>query len=211
MGCARGVRGLRKKTDGPGEMVSGFKDELHGFGHPLSKEELVLLNAFHKARGRAPLETSPAVRFLTYGKNKDGYWTYEHFAQQVVDILDMYEALYPTAQVLMEVDWSSGHAKHRENGLNVSAMGVTMGGKQSIPHASKMVAGCLGNGATLKEGELQYFYFRSVRRSAVRPEQQMEGLILLHFINQTCHHRTMLGKQKAKNRSCMSGACGRRA
>ena len=32
-----GVRGLRKKGDGPGEMVSGFKDELRGFGHPLTQ------------------------------------------------------------------------------------------------------------------------------------------------------------------------------
>ena len=35
-----GIRGLRKKTDGPGEMVSGFKDEIRGFGHPMTPEEL---------------------------------------------------------------------------------------------------------------------------------------------------------------------------
>ena len=64
------------------------------------------------------------MRFLTYGKNKDGYWTYEHFAEQTADILDMYEALYPDAQVLVEVDWSSGHAKMREDALNVNAMAV---------------------------------------------------------------------------------------
>lgn len=164
----QGVRGLRKKTDGPGEMVSGFKDELRGFGHPLSNEELSLVNAFRKARGRSPLQTSPAVRFLSYGKNKDGYWTYDHFAEQVCDVLDMYEALYPNAQVLVEVDWSSGHSKHREDGLNVSAMSVNMGGKQLIPHASKMTADCLGDNAVLQEGELQFFYFRSAeeRRDA---------------------------------------------
>lgn len=96
----QGVRGLRKKTDGPGEMVSGFKDEIRGFGHPLSQDELKLVNAFRKARRRAPLTSSPCVRFLSYGKNKDGYWTYDHFSEQVQDVLDMYEALYPNAQVL---------------------------------------------------------------------------------------------------------------
>lgn len=162
-----GVRGLRKKTDGPGEMVSGFKDELRGFGHPLTHDELQILNAFRKARGRKALSTSPAVRFLSYGKNKEGYWTYEHFREQVEDILDMYESLYPNAQVLVEVDWSSGHSKHREDALNVSTMGVNFGGKQLIPHPSKMEDGCLGEGASLKIGELQYFYFRSAeeRRS----------------------------------------------
>lgn len=164
----QGVRGLRKKTDGPGEMVSGFKDEIRGFGHPLSNDELSLLNAFRKARGRAALETSPSVRFLSYGKSKDGYWTYDNFAEQVVDVLDMYEALYPNAQVLLEVDWSSGHSKHREDALNVAAMGVNLGGKQKTPHPSKMVVGCLGEGASLKEGDVQYFYFRSAeeRRNA---------------------------------------------
>lgn len=47
----QGVRGMRKKTDGPGEMVSGFKDEIRGFGHPLTPAELATLNAFRKARG----------------------------------------------------------------------------------------------------------------------------------------------------------------
>lgn len=54
----QGVRGLRKKTDGPGEMVSGFKDELRGFGHPLTSAELATLNSFRKARGRNPLSTN---------------------------------------------------------------------------------------------------------------------------------------------------------
>lgn len=173
----QGVRGLRKKTDGPGEMVSGFKDELRGFGHPLTAEELTTLNAFRSARGRDPLTSSPAVRFLSYGKNKDGYWKYENFAEQVEDVLDMYESLYPTAQVLVEVDWSSGHSKHREDALTVSSMSVTYGGKQSIPHASKMVEGCLGESATLREGEIQYFYFRSAeeRRDAGATDGQPDA------------------------------------
>lgn len=162
------VRGLRKKTDGPGEMVSGFKDEIRGFGHPLVAEELALLNTFRRVRGREALTASPAVRFLSYGKNKDGYWTYEQFAEQVVDLLDMYESLYPTAQVLLEVDWSSGHSKHRSDALNVAAMGVNCGGKQAIPHSSKLEADCVRDGGTLHEGDIQYFYFRSAeeRRDA---------------------------------------------
>ena len=168
----KGVRGLRKKTDGPGEMISGFKDEIRGFGCPLSPDELLRVNAFRKARGKAALKGSPAVRFLTYGKNKDGYWTFAHFAEQTADILDMYEALYPEAQILVEVDWSSGHSKHREDALNVLAMAVNFGGKQPVPHASEMIDGCLGEDSpTLKLGDLQYFYFRSaeVCTSAAAP------------------------------------------
>ena len=104
---------------------------------------------------------APQVRFLSYGVKKDGYWTYEHFAEQTSDMLDMYEYLYPDAQVAVEVDWSSGHAKHRADALNVNAMRVNMGGDQPVPHASQVMAGCLGEGARLQVGELQYFYFRS--------------------------------------------------
>ena len=170
-----GIRGLRKKTDGPGEMVSGFKDEIRGFGHPITPEELAAVNAFRDLNGRPPLIGSPAVRFLSYGKNKDGYWTYEHFASQVVDILDMYEALYPGVQILIEVDWSSGHAKHRKDALAVNAMAVTFGGRQSIPHASKLVDGCVADGAKLKVGEMQYMYFRSVEERQAAGEVGEDG------------------------------------
>ncbi|KAL1530848.1 hypothetical protein AB1Y20_001743 [Prymnesium parvum] len=79
-----GVRGLRKKTDGPGEMVSGFKDELRGFGHPLTEDELLVVNCYREALGKQPLKGSPGVRFLQYGKNKEGYWTFDHFAEQAI-------------------------------------------------------------------------------------------------------------------------------
>ena len=67
------------------------------FGHPLTLEELAVVNTFttiyRKALGKEPLLGSPAVRFLKYGKNNEGYWTHEHFAEQTADILDMYEKL----------------------------------------------------------------------------------------------------------------------
>ena len=79
--------------------MSAFKDELRGFGCPMTAEELARLKDMRKARRKPPLDSSPAVRFLLYGKAKEGYWTFEHFRLQVDDILDMYECLYPGAQV----------------------------------------------------------------------------------------------------------------
>ena len=32
----KGVRGVRKKTEGPGEMVSAMQDEIRGFGFPMT-------------------------------------------------------------------------------------------------------------------------------------------------------------------------------
>jgi len=152
---------LRKKTDGPGEMVSGFKDEQRGFGVPMTADELAGLNAMRRAKRKSELSASPAVRFLMYGKGKEGYWTFAHFSSQVDDVLDMYEYLYPGAQVAIEVDWSSGHSAHRPGALNTNSMGVKMGSKQATPRPSKMSAGCLGDGAVLKVGDIQHFAYRA--------------------------------------------------
>ena len=58
-------------------------------------------------------------------------------------------------QVCIAVDWSSGHAAHHEGALNVNAMNVGYGGKQSIPHASVLTEGCVGEGGLLKVGDTQ--------------------------------------------------------
>lgn len=68
---------------------------------------------------------------------------------QVTDLLDAAEALYPTCQVVLEVDNSSGHGAHREKALNAKKM-AGLFGNGSIPHSSKLTAGCLGPDALLK-------------------------------------------------------------
>ena len=68
---------------------------------------------------------------------------------QVTDLLDVVEALYPTCQAALEVDNSSGHGAHRSNALNVKTTAANFG-CDSIPHSSKMTAGCLAPDAPLK-------------------------------------------------------------
>jgi len=87
----KGTLALRKKTDGPGLMVSGFQYEIRGFGFPMTAHQLNRVNEHcaKKYSGAKPaLTASPGVRFLDYGKNKEGYWTYEHFKVQVLDLVD---------------------------------------------------------------------------------------------------------------------------
>ncbi|CAM9359628.1 unnamed protein product [Sphacelaria rigidula] len=67
------VRGLRKKTEGPGEMISAFQDERRGFGLPVSTDELQRVNHFRHERGRPALKRTPGTRHLVFGKNKGGY------------------------------------------------------------------------------------------------------------------------------------------
>ena len=134
----QGVRGLRKKTEGQGEMVSAFQDEIRGFGFPMTDTELARVNLFRASVGRPALETSPGMRFLNPGKNRDGYWTFKEFEEQTVDVMDCFDVLYPDLQLMVEVDHSVGHAKSREDGLHVGNMNVKYGGKQKIMRDTTM-------------------------------------------------------------------------
>jgi len=133
----RGVRGLRKKTEGPGEMVSAFQDEIRGFGLPLSEGELAEVNRRRRKESLPTLGTTPGLRFLVPGKNKEGWWGYEKFEEQVVDVMDCFDVIAPNKQLVLEVDHSAGHAKFRENGLHVGSMNVKCGGKRRRSSATR--------------------------------------------------------------------------
>ena len=94
------------------------------------------MNVYREKRGRSALTHSPGVEFLKYGKSNEGYWDYEKFAAQVVDFIDVFDALHPDWQLLIEVDWSSGHAKHNPGALDVNGMNVSYGGAQKTPRES---------------------------------------------------------------------------
>ena len=126
-----GVVNMRKKTEGVGEMASYFVDEELGLGLKLTDEQLDEVNAFRARRtdggDKSPLLISPGERYLKYGKDKEGYWGYEDICKQAMDVLDVYETLMPDRQVVMELDWSSGHAKQQEDGLAVNRMNLRCG------------------------------------------------------------------------------------
>lgn len=143
------VMTLRKKSSGPGEMVSAVQDEHRGFGLKMTEEELAEVNDYRRRQGRAPLDESPGIQFLLYGKNRDGYWDYEQFEHQAVAVLDAIEALHPNHQVVLEVDWSQGHAKKLPGGLYVSDMNLSWGTtKQGYTPMgeSLMTDGCFKSG-----------------------------------------------------------------
>ena len=69
-------------------------------------------------------------------KNKEGWWTYDDLSLQADDVLDLYDWLAeytnrPQQQV-GEYDWSSGHSKAQDGGLNAHAFNKGTGGKQTL-------------------------------------------------------------------------------
>lgn len=91
----KGVRSLRKKSEGPGEMVSGLQDERRGYGLPLSADELAEVNAKRLLLGRPALKATPGLRFLLPLKNRKGYWGFAEFEEQVIDAMDCLEVIEP--------------------------------------------------------------------------------------------------------------------
>jgi len=120
----KAVKNMRKKTEGVGQMVSMFVCENLGAGLPLSSEQLKKVNQFRLKNGREELTESPGLIMFKYGSNRDGYWRYENVEEQTILVMDVYEALFPKVQLVMEYDWSAGHSKHEEDGLNVKTMNL---------------------------------------------------------------------------------------
>ena len=145
----QGCTGPEEKSAGPGEMISAFQDEYRGFGLVLSEEELAMVNNFRRTKSRPPLESSPGSRFLLYRKHRDGSWGYDEFAQQVVDVMDCRDALYPEHQLMIEINHSAGHAKFRDDALHVGHMDVKYGGKQRVLRDTKLTEGCVGPGEAM--------------------------------------------------------------
>jgi hypothetical protein len=128
-----GVMPLRSKSQGQGEMCSAFQDRKHGFGFRMTEEQLQGVRDKCGAELAAlgvTLTESPGCVFFVYGKNKEGYWVFEDFAKQCSVLMLCFETLYPDEQLVVEVDHSAGHAKHREGALNVLNMNAGFGGKQ---------------------------------------------------------------------------------
>ena len=80
---------------------------------------------------------------------------------QVSDLVDCFEILYPELQLLFEVDWSSGHSKSKEDGLNANAMNGAWGGKQPCMRSTRIQEEeSLGEGTKLKVGDVQHMVFQ---------------------------------------------------
>ena len=54
----------------------------------------------------------------------DFWFSFEHFEAQTMDVIDLMEVKHPGVQLLIEVDWSSGHGKMAEGSLSAQLMNV---------------------------------------------------------------------------------------
>ncbi len=98
------------------------------------------------------------MRFFEAGAHKEGYWTYDHMALQMEDLVDCLTVLYPDHDIYCLYDQSSGHGRKRVGGLNAKDMNRKYGGDQPVMRNTKITDGCLGphdHPGKLKAGDEQ--------------------------------------------------------
>mmetsp|Transcript_383 Transcript_383/g.861 ORF Transcript_383/g.861 Transcript_383/m.861 type:complete len:956 (-) Transcript_383:398-3265(-) len=173
-----GRRALMPKTQGVGIMISGFQSRELGWGIPITKDQLVQINAnrareeyFDKEAALAvygttkkkPLESSPGIVKFPYGK-ENGYWTGRHMNLQTEDVIDVVKVTHgDTYEYVFLFDSSSGHAKKRGDGLDAKSMKKEWHSKPSGMRNVKMER---------KEGYLGPHLDPSVRAMVVIGQEQ---------------------------------------
>ena len=103
---------MHPKDDGSGSMVLAFKGRALVFAMKMTEEKLAMLNEFRKKQrptymdkaaalkvyGDATLKpdlvSTPFLVLFDYGKNAEGYWTYNCMVVQLEDCHDVVDALY---------------------------------------------------------------------------------------------------------------------
>ena len=167
------------KDDGQGLMISAFQSREFGFGMALNEEQLKEVNKYREGKlytdqdaamatrqhkQKKPLMTSPFIQEFEYGKNNDGYWTYQWMVCQLDDCVDVLKTLFGNQyDFLFMFDHSCGHDKKRTDGLIVENMAKIYGGKQAAMRDTeiKAVRGYLGPfPSVLKMGDIQKMNFQ---------------------------------------------------
>ena len=165
-----GSRPLIPKDEGMGLMISAFTCRELGFAYTIPPDVLVKVNSkrsrekysdekaatilFGTAHKPA-LTSTPFIRQLEYGQNKDGYWTYDHMVIQLEDCVDVLKTQFPEFDIVFLVDHSNDHDRLQPDGLNLNKIGVKYGGKQPIMRDTKLTSSSFFGPYHTKEYPLQ--------------------------------------------------------
>ncbi|CAM9903336.1 unnamed protein product, partial [Heterosigma akashiwo] len=157
--CLEGFRALKKKGEGRGIMLSGFTTQQDGF-LKLSQEDVDEIN-----RRRADEGMDAMTHLTECGKSRDGYWNEDRMAEQLKDMVSVYEYLYPDHKLVFTFDYSQCHDCLPDDALAAGRMNVGPGGKNQLLNMRPAQATRdYGPGKNypdgLKAGEFQCMYFQ---------------------------------------------------
>ena len=190
--------GITQKSDGYSKMISGIQCREFGYGFPMTKEQLDIVNAFRRRESsqykdtaaaeevfgkieKEDLKSSPFSVMIEPGKNDDGYWDYNHMVLQMEDCWDVANALLPQFDHIFLFDASSGHRKKREDGLDAREMSMKFGGSQPKMRDTVIMDDYYpfehkDGSPVLKQGNTQRMVFRETDEGPfwLTPEERIE-------------------------------------
>jgi transposase len=156
-----GQLALLPKDEGMGVMISAFQSRELGFGFwKLSADELAQVNhsqsrkeyldkeaaiRVRKHPRKEPLMEHNFVQYFEYGKENEGYWTYDYMVLQLEDCVDVLKVAFGDRyDFLFLFDHSCGHDRKRDDALCATDMSKEFGGKQSKLRSTRLTKKCLG-------------------------------------------------------------------
>jgi hypothetical protein len=174
-----GEEKMKPKGEGETLMVAGFASRSFGLGRTLTEGEKIRINLFRKEKRsdylsnvealavngskekKEIIDNSPFIRFFEVGAEKEGFWNYNRMALMTEDLVDCCQVIYPSHDILLYFDQSSGHCRKRHDGLNVVGMNGDWGGVQQTMRNTTIAEGCIGpyNNRTLTIGDVQSLVF----------------------------------------------------
>jgi hypothetical protein len=168
---------LLPKDDGAGIMVSAFVSREYGFGLNLTQSQLAVVNKKREGESyvdssaatlkmgtdiKPVLKSSPFVKYLHYGINNEGYWSYEDMIIQLEDCVDCLLTLFPQFDYYFMFDHSNGHDRMRPDGLSSTKCNKNFGGSQPIMRNSVILKEDIKSFPAinkLKVGDTQHMQF----------------------------------------------------
>ena len=173
-----GEKGLIPKDEGCGVMASAFSMRELGFALKITPSDLARVNTYRSGKkyfdeeaatavngnsNKMILNTSPFLRYFEYGASADGYWNYNQMWLQFEDCIDCMKVLYPTYDICVLFDHSSGHDKKKKDGLNISGINKLWGGSQNMMRdsliADNSYLGTFNHESKLRVGNSQSMVF----------------------------------------------------
>ena len=147
---------LLQKSQGQGVMVSAFINETDGFLE-LTDGQLQKCNEQRQKAGKVPLPdgASNSMRRIVIGIAHDGYWNGDNQLCQTDEIIDMFQAKYPTKKAIFVFDNSAGHMKKPVDAIRIDKMAKGWGGVGGDMRATKILEDC----GIFKAGESQSLVF----------------------------------------------------
>ncbi|KAL7532560.1 hypothetical protein ACHAWF_008635 [Thalassiosira exigua] len=149
-----GTMAIMPKDDGNGVMISAWVSRELGFGVDWTSDLMERVNRSRAGKkyideeaarrvigkpDKPPLTSSPLVKEFEYGANNEGYWNYDHMMIQVEDCVDVLREVLPAHyDIVLMVDHSCGHDRHRPDGLSVKNVNKYFGGAKPKMRDTKL-------------------------------------------------------------------------